>query len=167
MCDTFVFFFCSSRRRHTRCALVTGVQTCALPISSAVRLQNPCEAPEKGAEACRPSTCSPWNFPEFPHSSRGTIAYRTRRNASPRGLQLRHRVHGCDRCHPLGRAGAARSAPRTPGVPTPTTRTLPMSLLPILELPHPRLRNVAGALDTDRIATAQFQRLLDDLRSEE
>src|SRR3546814_2436161 len=28
-----VFFFFSSRRRHTRCALVTGVQTCALPIS--------------------------------------------------------------------------------------------------------------------------------------
>src|SRR3546814_6286589 len=27
------FFFVSSRRRHTRCALVTGVQTCALPIS--------------------------------------------------------------------------------------------------------------------------------------
>src|SRR3546814_9647702 len=34
MCDfvaAFAFFF-SSRRRHTRCALVTGVQTCALPI---------------------------------------------------------------------------------------------------------------------------------------
>src|SRR3546814_20301147 len=29
-----VVFF-SSRRRHTRCALVTGVQTCALPISTA------------------------------------------------------------------------------------------------------------------------------------
>src|SRR3546814_5594565 len=28
----FVFF--SSRRRHTRCALVTGVQTCALPSSA-------------------------------------------------------------------------------------------------------------------------------------
>src|SRR3546814_19451732 len=28
----FIFFFFSSRRRHTRCALVTGVQTCALPI---------------------------------------------------------------------------------------------------------------------------------------
>src|SRR3546814_2529539 len=27
-------FFFSSRRRHTRCALVTGVQTCALPIST-------------------------------------------------------------------------------------------------------------------------------------
>src|SRR3546814_10108006 len=34
MCDHFwYFFFVSSRRRHTRCALVTGVQTCALPIS--------------------------------------------------------------------------------------------------------------------------------------
>src|SRR3546814_4350752 len=30
VCD-YCFFF-SSRRRHTRCALVTGVQTCALPI---------------------------------------------------------------------------------------------------------------------------------------
>src|SRR3546814_3738112 len=29
----YLFFF-SSRRRHTRCALVTGVQTCALPISA-------------------------------------------------------------------------------------------------------------------------------------
>src|SRR3546814_4212762 len=28
----YLFFFFSSRRRHTRCALVTGVQTCALPI---------------------------------------------------------------------------------------------------------------------------------------
>src|SRR3546814_6486409 len=30
MIDLWLFF--SSRRRHTRCALVTGVQTCALPI---------------------------------------------------------------------------------------------------------------------------------------
>src|SRR3546814_7056418 len=30
-----VVFF-SSRRRHTRCALVTGVQTCALPIFATV-----------------------------------------------------------------------------------------------------------------------------------
>src|SRR3546814_2142087 len=33
----FMFFFFSSRRRHTRCALVTGVQTCALPILSRLR----------------------------------------------------------------------------------------------------------------------------------
>src|SRR3546814_3088378 len=33
----FSFLF-SSRRRHTRCALVTGVQTCALPISDQTAL---------------------------------------------------------------------------------------------------------------------------------
>src|SRR3546814_7082104 len=27
-----ISFFFTSRRRHTRCALVTGVETCALPI---------------------------------------------------------------------------------------------------------------------------------------
>src|SRR3546814_654764 len=32
---SYSIFFFSSRRRHTRCALVTGVQTCALPIWSA------------------------------------------------------------------------------------------------------------------------------------
>src|SRR3546814_2892993 len=32
MCVFVLYFFFSSRRRHTRCALVTGVQTCALPI---------------------------------------------------------------------------------------------------------------------------------------
>src|SRR3546814_9442536 len=30
----FFYFLFSIRRRHTRCALVTGVQTCALPISN-------------------------------------------------------------------------------------------------------------------------------------
>src|SRR3546814_11611578 len=34
-------FFFSSRRRHTRCALVTGVQTCALPILAATWLTVP------------------------------------------------------------------------------------------------------------------------------
>src|SRR3546814_3945646 len=40
---TFVMrlFFFSSRRRHTRCALVTGVQTCALPISRRERAARP------------------------------------------------------------------------------------------------------------------------------
>src|SRR3546814_6008858 len=35
----YVLFVVSSRRRHTRCALVTGVQTCALPILAARQLQ--------------------------------------------------------------------------------------------------------------------------------
>src|SRR3546814_10895625 len=36
-----MFFLFSSRRRHTICALVTGVQTCALPISSEWNLLKP------------------------------------------------------------------------------------------------------------------------------
>src|SRR3546814_72854 len=43
---SFFFFFFSSRRRHTNCALVTGVQTCALPISAAVLISS--------ILACRP-----------------------------------------------------------------------------------------------------------------
>src|SRR3546814_19117185 len=35
-----LLFFFSSRRRHTRCALVTGVQTCALPIYREVSLRH-------------------------------------------------------------------------------------------------------------------------------
>src|SRR3546814_10214354 len=36
-----LFFFFSSRRRHTRCALVTGVQTCALPICAGRGFRRP------------------------------------------------------------------------------------------------------------------------------
>src|SRR3546814_7682427 len=35
-----LLFFFSSRRRHTRCALVTGVQTCALPIFRASKAES-------------------------------------------------------------------------------------------------------------------------------
>src|SRR3546814_20739181 len=47
-CDLFFF---SSRRRHTRCALVTGVQTCALPILPAF--------PARQAWACCNRTIAP------------------------------------------------------------------------------------------------------------
>src|SRR3546814_16222632 len=40
MCAVALFFF-SSRRRHTRCALVTGVQTCALLICKYPYLSEP------------------------------------------------------------------------------------------------------------------------------
>src|SRR3546814_9725261 len=57
----FIFFF-SSRRRHTRCALVTGVQTCALPISFRVSMLaalivTSTEAPAQFAG-------SPWMVPD-------------------------------------------------------------------------------------------------------
>src|SRR3546814_1723715 len=49
------YFFFSSRRRHTRCALVTGVQTCALPIcavlSAAVADVLPVAAPTRDQPA--------------------------------------------------------------------------------------------------------------------
>src|SRR3546814_14326305 len=49
MCFVFVYFFFSSRRRHTRCALVTGVQTCALPILPAIDATPiPLAVPPKG-----------------------------------------------------------------------------------------------------------------------
>src|SRR3546814_13465286 len=40
-CSVVGNLLCSSRQRHTRCALVTGVQTCALPIlpGQSVRLR--------------------------------------------------------------------------------------------------------------------------------
>src|SRR3546814_17920674 len=54
MSDIFSHFFFSSRRRHTSCALVTGVQTCALPIllfnmtvRENIALANPTLAMEK------------------------------------------------------------------------------------------------------------------------
>src|SRR3546814_16475814 len=45
MCTTefIASFFFSSRRRHTRCALVTRVQTCALPISALLLGERPRE----------------------------------------------------------------------------------------------------------------------------
>src|SRR3546814_9001937 len=51
-------FFFSSRRRHTRCALVTGVQTCALPISlgSVATLRITSGPPMLKSENGRPST---------------------------------------------------------------------------------------------------------------
>ena len=94
--------------------------------------------------------------PEFPHSSVGTIAYKSRRNASPADVTMRHRFRGCDRCHPF-RAGDRRRPRRT------CRPILARSQLSILEFPHPRLRNVAAELDPARIATPAFQRLLDDM----
>src|SRR3546814_4075915 len=58
----FCFFF-SSRRRHTRCALVTGVQTCALPISCALDAVKAFSSATASQGCCsanvlrKPSTC--------------------------------------------------------------------------------------------------------------
>src|SRR3546814_12900207 len=57
----FCFFF-SSRRRHTRCALVTGVQTCALPISASLHSGRP-QSTRKGIESARATeTATEWKL---------------------------------------------------------------------------------------------------------
>src|SRR3546814_8033747 len=50
MCSSYMCFFFSSRRRHTRCALVTGVQTCALPIWLIVADEGPVEDGDRAGE---------------------------------------------------------------------------------------------------------------------
>src|SRR3546814_12980664 len=62
---TLFFFLFTSRSRHTRCALVTGVQTCARPISIA-----PCSTP-----CARPGPKgSPSRSPHWPRGSSRTLA---------------------------------------------------------------------------------------------
>src|SRR3546814_1140991 len=59
-CDITVglVFFVTSRRRHTRCALVTGVQTCALPIFLEIFLHAGM-APRLAVRAARHGRASP------------------------------------------------------------------------------------------------------------
>src|SRR3546814_17078301 len=86
-----MLFFFSSRRRHTRCALVTGVQTCALPIFAAGR----------GG-----------------HPLRTEHAFIARRSAAPRD-ELTHQVEvvglvDIDRGPPILRRHDVRRNPGTP-----------------------------------------------------
>src|SRR3546814_4492445 len=53
------YFFFSSRRRHTRCALVTGVQTCALPICVQPTWLETHSAPRSSSGICTHSASSP------------------------------------------------------------------------------------------------------------
>src|SRR3546814_7555690 len=96
---TLDFFFFASRRRHTMCALVAGVQTCALPIYRRLRQGRPVHSRRRGSAhiaARRPYRrrhggliplsfverselgAAPWSsgkgpvpFPEWPHALSG------------------------------------------------------------------------------------------------
>src|SRR3546814_7129360 len=65
------FLFFSSRRRHTRCALVTGVQTCALPISA-----------RRGSLRRRPLPCG-YAAPRVASSWQGKARGQGKQDASP------------------------------------------------------------------------------------
>src|SRR3546814_3390562 len=68
------WFYFSSRRRHTRCALVTGVQTCALPICIDVstRLARS-QAGDKGALAPVEMYVGPGQHPQAITQEFGTF----------------------------------------------------------------------------------------------
>src|SRR3546814_5285879 len=71
------FFFFSSRRRHTRCALVTGVQTCALPISTSLSCDRP---PRRSRHGCvTPTPCRR----ALPHDACSTGCARRSARRSP------------------------------------------------------------------------------------
>src|SRR3546814_16023164 len=60
----YLVFLFSSRRRHTRCALVTGVQTCALPISAplvSTTLIDTCARLSSGRRICARARLIPAN----------------------------------------------------------------------------------------------------------
>src|SRR3546814_10335105 len=89
-CILFVFFafFFSSRRRHTRCALVTGVQTCALPIS-------PCQL--ANASVARIWNCqhSPVRLSLFPRLDEDDVFSSSELVTSVRGFSGRRRKRHC------------------------------------------------------------------------
>src|SRR3546814_9959395 len=88
--DLILVFFFSSRRRHTRCALVTGVQTCALPILSA---SSPASSWTLAAKILRPGV--PSLRPASRSAARTTFSseriwFRTARRATRSDRHCRH-----------------------------------------------------------------------------
>src|SRR3546814_14165022 len=122
---SWVVFFVSSRRRHTSCALVTGVQTCAPPISrsaappdsAAGALGGVSPALEPGSpENC---ACAPVDAP----ASRRAASAATGRMVVAARITRRPARHRCRRggrpaniSPPLAAAGYAGPRPETPGV---------------------------------------------------
>src|SRR3546814_7263899 len=130
-------FFFSSRRRHTRCALVTGVQTCALPISQR-RLQ-------PGAH--RPSLCG-----TLQHSEQGGAAIRAER---------RHRLSGPHEEEGEGRGevlllrnlliGAARRIASNPEVQARAAETYETEVKPRLQAAGDELRDLRSDEHTSEL----------------
>src|SRR3546814_4957913 len=65
-----MYFFFSSRRRHTSCALVTGVQTCALPIF-ALKLRRPQAGESFALRLGRPQAVNTRDVGNTPNQTNG------------------------------------------------------------------------------------------------
>src|SRR3546814_9693555 len=105
----FVFFFFSSGRRHTGCALVTGVQTCALPICCR------CTARCASARQCIASTAKRATISS---SARATRWWRWHEctTKTPLGLRRHRRPAGAGIARRLG-AAATQGSHRGGGQP--------------------------------------------------
>src|SRR3546814_3446466 len=91
--DVFLFFFFSSRRRHTRCALVTGVQTCALPIyvwflSAVPRPRLSCPSVPWPHQACSGPGAAASPLALSPRVRLGRLRVRARKKSAPWRLHL-------------------------------------------------------------------------------
>src|SRR3546814_955926 len=81
----FVLFFFSSRRRHTRCALVTGVQTCALPIWWPRSSLRPSSRWSGLARRCSGRFFRPWHSPSRPGLQTAPEVFSWNRHRARRG----------------------------------------------------------------------------------
>src|SRR3546814_1994454 len=100
-------FFFSSRRRHTRCALVTGVQTCALPIYDGIT----------GCPAARLRRTAP-------HEDQRRLQTLLRSNRVGRGYAPDAAHPPRTASHPTGTRIRATNAPPSPPDPNPPTPPL-------------------------------------------
>src|SRR3546814_11946481 len=91
----FSFFF-SSRRRHTSCALVTGVQTCALPISVPAPRRGEDRAGVVLEEPAGEVPSGPRAGPGDAHSGAGALAVLQGSHQQGRPLRVGHQgiAHG-------------------------------------------------------------------------
>src|SRR3546814_5381040 len=110
----YLLFFFPIRRRHTRCALVTGVQTCALPICPAACQQQQ-SLSAGSAPAGRTTEKGAWPF-EFSAAGRtGESRDAATGDASAILCQGRAitRSHSLVRCRPCDCGCLARSEEHT------------------------------------------------------
>src|SRR3546814_13211248 len=122
-----VFFFFSSRRRHTSCALVTGVQTCALPISRSAAA---------GWPAAGRDAQSRW----------GAAVTQTGQRAHPLHIDLEPAVRA--------RTAARRTRTHAPHAPAPSPRSAPDRTRARLEGPRPpRTGSLQRAASRARVCT--------------
>src|SRR3546814_2824906 len=99
---TCLYLFFSSRRRHTRCALVTGVQTCALPICFDFGRVDAEVARAKGAEREAIAQFRNAALRAAEDVERAVVAWRTARECEPVHAEaVRAATAACD---PLDRA---------------------------------------------------------------